>query len=88
MCDYSLHALASRPAEVGETLVTAKFPGTSTRGLASEAEPGVAVCILPGTELAFAKRCPIRQPLDMDQDHPLPRRKIWRDRAGCSASPP
>ncbi|MGH6704634.1 MAG: hypothetical protein ACREC2_13585 [Bradyrhizobium sp.] len=54
MCDYSLHALASRPAEVGETLVTAKFPGTSTRGLASEAEPGVAVCILPGTELAFA----------------------------------
>ncbi len=54
MCDYSLHALASRPAEVGETLVTAKFPGTSTRGFASEAEPGVAVCMLPGTELAFA----------------------------------
>jgi hypothetical protein len=54
MCDYSLHALASRPAEVGETLVTAKFPGTSTRGFASPAEPGVAVCMLPGTELAFA----------------------------------
>jgi hypothetical protein len=54
MCDYSLHALASRPAEVGETLVTAKFPGTTTRGFASKADPGVAVCMLPGTELAFA----------------------------------
>jgi hypothetical protein len=45
MCDYSLHAVASRPAKVGETLVTTSFYGTSTRG--------VAVCLLPGTELAF-----------------------------------
>jgi hypothetical protein len=29
------------------------FRGTSTRGFASESEPGVAVCMLPGTELAF-----------------------------------
>ena len=54
MCDYSLHAMATRPAEVGETLVTTTFPGTSTRGFASEREPAVAVCMLPGTELAFA----------------------------------
>jgi hypothetical protein len=54
MCDYSLHAVASRPAQVGETLVTTRFPGTSTRGFASESEPKVAVCMLPGTELAFA----------------------------------
>ncbi|QWG10863.1 hypothetical protein KMZ29_13800 [Bradyrhizobium sediminis] len=54
MCDYSLHAVASRPAKVGETLMTTTFRGTSTRGFASEAEPEVAVCILPGTELAFA----------------------------------
>jgi|SRR5215207_9379619 hypothetical protein len=53
MCDYSLHAVASRPAQVGETLVTTRFPGTSTRGFASESEPKVAVCMLPGTELAF-----------------------------------
>jgi len=53
MCDYSLHAVASRPAEVGEELVTTTFRGTSTRGFASEKEPGVAVCLLPGTELAF-----------------------------------
>ena len=53
MCDYSLHAVASRPAKVGETLVTTTFPRTSTRGFAAEGEPGVAVCLLPGTELAF-----------------------------------
>ena len=55
MCDYSLHAVASRPAEVGETLITTTFRGTSTRGFASESEPEVAVCMLPGTELAFTK---------------------------------
>jgi len=53
MCDYSLHAVASRPAKVGETLMTMTFRGTSTRGFASESEPAVAVCMLPGTELAF-----------------------------------
>jgi hypothetical protein len=55
MCDYSLHAMATRPAEVGETVVTTTFRGTSTRGFASESDPQVAVCMLPGTELAFAE---------------------------------
>jgi hypothetical protein len=55
MCDYSMHAVASRPAEVGEELVTTTFRGTSTRGFASERDPCVAVCLLPGTELAFAE---------------------------------
>src|SRR5665647_3741937 len=50
MCDYSLHAVATRPARVGETLITTTFPGTSTRGFASERDPEVAVCMLPGTE--------------------------------------
>ncbi|MDI1262356.1 MAG: hypothetical protein PS018_03745 [bacterium] len=54
MCDYSLHAVASRPAEVGETLISTSFRGTSTRGFASEQEPAIAVCMLPGAELAFA----------------------------------
>lgn len=52
MCDYSLHALASRPAKVGEMLVTTSFSG-GTRGFGAEGEPNVAVCLLPGTELAF-----------------------------------
>src|SRR3954471_6329372 len=55
MCDYSLHAVATRPAVVGETLISTSFRGTSTRGFASESEPAVAVCLLPGTELAFAQ---------------------------------
>jgi hypothetical protein len=54
MCDYSLQAVASRPAKVGETLITTTFRGTSTRGFASGSDPSVAVCMLPGTELAFA----------------------------------
>jgi hypothetical protein len=53
MCDYSLHAIASRPAKVGEKLVSTKFTGTPSRGFAAEAEPNVAVCLLAGTELAF-----------------------------------
>jgi hypothetical protein len=47
--------VASRPAKVGETLITTTFRGTSTRGFASEREPAMAVCMLPGTELAFAQ---------------------------------
>ncbi|MDB5604851.1 MAG: hypothetical protein JWP25_1751 [Bradyrhizobium sp.] len=53
MCDYSLHAIALRPAKVGEKLVSTKLAGTPTRGFAAEAELNVAVCPLPGTELAF-----------------------------------
>jgi hypothetical protein len=53
MCDYSMHAVATRPAVVGEKLVTTTFRGTSTRGFASESDLSVAVCMLPGTELAF-----------------------------------
>ncbi len=55
MCDYSLHAVATRPAEVAETLVSTKFQCTTTRGFASPDEPQVAVCLRPGTELAFEK---------------------------------
>src|ERR1700731_5138302 len=53
MCDYSLHSVASRPAEVAETLVSTKFHSTTTRGFASPDNPQVAVCLRPGTEIAF-----------------------------------
>jgi len=53
MCDYSLHVVASRPAKVGDKLVTTKFDKTITRGFAAVGEPNVAVCLLPGTEVAF-----------------------------------
>jgi len=53
MCDYSLNLVASRPAKVGDKLVTTRFPNSITRGFASVDDPKVAVCLLPGTELAF-----------------------------------
>jgi hypothetical protein len=53
MCDYSLHLVASRPAKVGDKLVTTEFAKSITRGFAAIGEPEVAVCLLPGTELAF-----------------------------------
>jgi hypothetical protein len=54
MCDYSLHSVRSRPARIGDRLVTKDF-GTGTRGFASVTDPATAVCVLPGTELAFAR---------------------------------
>ena len=55
MCDYSLHLVESRPAKVGDKLVTTKFNNTLTRGFAAVGEPHVAVCLLPGTEVAFER---------------------------------
>ena len=53
MCDYSLHSIKSRPAKIDDKLTTRDF-GTGTRGFAASENPSVAVCVLPGTELAFA----------------------------------
>jgi hypothetical protein len=52
MCDFSLQSVRSRPAKVGDKLVTRDF-GTGTRGFADVTDRGMAVCLLPGTELAF-----------------------------------
>ncbi len=53
MCDYSLHNVKSRPAKVGDKLITRDF-GTGTRGFATSGDTSVAVCVRPGTELALA----------------------------------
>ena len=53
MCDYSLQSVLSRPAKVGDKLTTRNF-GTGTRGFASSEDSTIAVCVLPGTELAFS----------------------------------
>ena len=52
MCDYSLENVKTRPAEVGDTLTTRQFR-SGTRGFAASEDKKVAVCLLPGTELAF-----------------------------------
>jgi len=54
MCDYSLHNVESRAARVGDKLTTRNF-GTGTRGFAAQEDAGMAVCVLPGTELAFSR---------------------------------
>jgi hypothetical protein len=64
MCDYSLHHVSSRPAKVADKLVTIERAQSNVRGFAAVGElgaklviqdspPEVAVCLLPGTELAF-----------------------------------
>lgn len=58
MCDFSLQHAKSRPAEVADKLTTRNF-GSGTFGFVSidDAEKSyhelTAVCVLPGTEIAF-----------------------------------
>jgi hypothetical protein len=55
MCDFSLQHAKSRPAVVADKLVSHNF-GRGTIGFKSGDDPvgdATAVCILPGTELAF-----------------------------------
>jgi hypothetical protein len=73
MCDYSLHSVASRPARAGDELITSSFAATLTRGFAAVDKPGVAVCLLPGTELAFEN--------DVQWDRPL---SMWFRKKGAS----
>jgi hypothetical protein len=71
MCDYSLQHVASRPAKVGDKLVSSQFVNSITRGFAAVGEPKVAVCLLPGTELVFDR--------DVECDHALgffPNKKV------------
>ena len=53
MCDYSLEHLVSRAANVGDKLVTTRFGHGLTGSFCAMGEPNVAVCLQPGTELAF-----------------------------------
>ena len=62
MCDYSLHSVASRPAKVADKLVSTNFVGTITHGFAEVGEHNVAVCLLPGTEIAFDREVSYRNP--------------------------
>lgn len=96
MCDYSLTNVKSRPAAVGDKLIVRNF-GTGTRGFAEAAynadgSPGaaqdVAVCVLPGTELAFD--APVESHANMYGEEPtsaLPSvakfAQINKDRSHC-----
>jgi hypothetical protein len=49
----------TRPARVGDKLISTSFPHTTTRGFASIDDCLTAICLLPGSELAFEEevRC-------------------------------
>ena len=71
MCDYSLHHVASRPAKAGDRLISTRFSDSITRGFAAVDDPNVAVCLLPGTELAFDRN------VEYDPSFPLlPKRRV------------
>jgi hypothetical protein len=40
---------------VGETLISTKFPLTTTRGFGGANDPEIAICLRPGTEIAFER---------------------------------
>ena len=74
MCDYSLHHVSSRPAKVADKLVTMELAKAHVRGFAAVGElgpklvihdspPEVAVCLLPGTELAFDENVQYERPI-------------------------
>ena len=69
MCDYSLDFVASRPAKVGDKLISTRFDNSFTRGFAAVGEPNVALCVLPGTEIAFEQEVEYRHAL-------LPNQKV------------
>jgi hypothetical protein len=61
MCDYSLQNVKSRAAQVGDKLTTKNF-GAGTRGFAAPEDSTTAVCLLPGTELAFSQEVVVGSP--------------------------
>ncbi len=85
MCDYSLHLTASRPAVVGEELITTAFANSMTRGLCAAGEPNVAVYLLPGTEVTFDNNVEYTHPLGLLPQTPISERvarfrQVTRDR--------
>lgn len=53
MCDYSLDGLASRPARVGDRIVSTRFAASFLRGFGLAGARDIAVCLSPGTEIVF-----------------------------------
>ncbi|HZP77248.1 MAG TPA: hypothetical protein VFB45_13980 [Pseudolabrys sp.] len=63
MCDYSLEHVISRAAQVADKLVSTSFSNSITRGFAAADDINTAVCLLPGTEIAFDR--------DVSFEHPV-----------------
>ena len=83
MCDYSLHHVANRPAKIEDKLVATKFHNSITRGFAAVGQPNVAVCLLPGTEIAFDENVECEPPFGTGI---LSNKKIWAAACALPAS--
>ena len=83
MCDYSLHHVANRPAKIEDKLVATKFRNAITRGFAAVGQPNVAVCLLPGTEIAFDENVECEPPFGTGI---LSNKKIWAAACALPAS--
>jgi len=79
MCDYSLHLVASRPAKIGDKLVTTKL-NALTGGFAGVQEPTVAVCLLAGTEVAFETEVKCEHVFKVSRSQKLIGQKVARFR--------
>ena len=55
MCDYSLHGVASRPAKVGDKLITTQFYNTSTGGFSAEGDEQLNSMLKYVTEIEFGE---------------------------------
>ena len=53
MCDFSLQGVKSRDAKVDDKLTITQFGYSSTHGFSSADDSSTAVCLRPGTEIAF-----------------------------------
>jgi hypothetical protein len=64
-------SISSHPdrQKVGDKLISTRFDNSFTRGFAAVGEPNVAVCVLPGTEIAFEQEVEYRHSL-------LPNQKV------------
>jgi len=78
MCDFSLHAVRSRPAKVGDKLTTRMFI-SGTTGFCAPEDNGMAVCLLPGTELSFADE--VRRANNWPWKGPISYRPRFSDRS-------
>ena len=74
MCDYSIENCKTRDARVGDRLVSGRIRSTDatgwtrSKGFHAEGDDGTAVCLRPGTELAFEGGTAIFRELDGDTD--------------------
>ena len=74
MCDFSLHAIKSRPAEVGDKLTTRQFPLSTTASLPRKISRLQYACVQ-------GRSCPLRRRLGDVRGRGLRRLSITKPRS-------